>query len=500
MALTVGRVTTTSDRRSEAVPASAGGAAATAGVLSRPYRPFTLGIVSCVLLIAFEATAVNTAMPVAARSLHGIGLYAFAFSAFFTTSLLAMVFSGEWCDKRGPLAPLATGILLFGAGLVIAGTAGRMWTFIGGRAVQGFGGGLVIVALYVVVGRAYPERLRASVFAAFSASWVVPSIVGPAISGTVTENLGWRWVFLAIPVLILLPAAVMVPPLRRLEREQGSGRPGGKRPGARMDRRRILLSLTVAVGAGLLQYAGQHLELLGLVPALAGAAIMVPAVLRILPRGTLRAGRGLPTVVLLRGVAAGTFFAAESFVPLMLVTERGLTPTLAGLSLAGGGASWAAGSWVQGRPRMEPHRPRLLQLGFCLIALAIAGAGTALLPGVPAWIVACAWVVGGAGMGTVISSLSVLLMAQSAPEETGTNSASLQTSDSLGNVLLVALAGVLFAALGGGAAATAVTASGASVAGSGGQHPLAFGVIFIVMACGAAVGAVLAPRATVHRT
>ncbi len=449
MPLTVAGVTTTSDRRSDAAPASAESSAAP-GVLSRPYRAFTLGIVSCVLLIAFEATAVNTAMPVAARSLHGIGLYAFAFSGFFTTSLLAMVLSGEWCDKRGPLAPLTTGILLFGAGLLVAGTAGRMWEFIGGRAVQGFGGGLVIVALYVVVGRAFPERLRPSVFAAFSASWVVPSIVGPAISGAVTENLGWRWVFLSIPVLILLPGSVMVPQLRRLEVEQEAAAdgPSGRWAG-RMDRRRVLLALAVAVGAGLLQYAGQRLVPLSLVPAVLGAAVLVPAVLRILPRGTVRAGRGLPTVVLLRGIAAGTFFAAESFVPLMLVTERGLSPTLAGLSLAGGGASWAGGSWLQGRPRLEPYRGRLLQLGFCLTALAIAGAGTALLPGVPAWVVACAWVVGGAGMGMLISSLSVLLMAQSAPEDTGTNSASLQMSDSLGNVLLVGLAGVLFAALGG---------------------------------------------------
>jgi MFS family permease len=181
-------------------------------VLSRSYRALSVGIVSVVLLIAFEATAVGTAMPVAARELDGVGLYAFAFSGYFTTSLLGMVAAGQWSDRRGPLGALTTGIAAFAAGLLLSGTAGGMWLFILGRAVQGLGGGLVIVALYVVVGRAYPERLRPAIMAAFAASWVVPSVVGPLASGAVTEHLGWRWVFIGIPVLVVFPLALARPP------------------------------------------------------------------------------------------------------------------------------------------------------------------------------------------------------------------------------------------------------------------------------------------------
>lgn len=116
------------------IPADPGG-----GVLGSRYRSLTLGIVSVVLLLAFEATAVNTAMPVAARELDGLGLYAFAFSGYFTTTLFALVVSGQWCDRRGPLPPLFTGIAVFGAGLVVAGAAPGMWIFVAGRAVQGLG-------------------------------------------------------------------------------------------------------------------------------------------------------------------------------------------------------------------------------------------------------------------------------------------------------------------------------------------------------------------------
>ncbi|MFE6096841.1 MFS transporter [Streptomyces massasporeus] len=499
-----------------------------AGVLGAAYRALSVGIVSVVLLIAFEATAVGTAMPVAARELDGVSLYAFAFSGYFTTSLFGMVLSGQWSDRRGPLGPLTTGISSFGAGLLLSGTAGTMWVFILGRAVQGFGGGLVIVALYVVVGRAYPERLRPAIMAAFAASWVLPSIVGPLAAGTVTEQLGWRWVFVGIPVLVVFPLALALPQIRRrasgparhtaagsaaapgadlpvpAERTALADRPVTPDPGttgpaappadppATFDRRRIRLALGISLGAGLLQYAAQDLRPLSLLPGAVGVALLVPAVLGLLPRGTYRAARGLPSVVLLRGVAAGSFIAAESFVPLMLVTQRGLSPTLAGFSLAAGGGTWALGSWVQSRSRVEPYRERLTTVGMLLVAAAVAAAPSVLIESVPVWTLAVAWAFGCFGMGLVISSTSVLLLKLSAPEEAGTNSAALQISDGLSNVVLLSAGGAAFAALGGGAVSHTATQTS-------GSHPAAFTAVFLPMAAVALVGAWVSTRLREHR-
>ncbi|MEU6470452.1 MFS transporter [Streptomyces massasporeus] len=496
-----------------------------AGVLGAAYRALSVGIVSVVLLIAFEATAVGTAMPVAARELDGVSLYAFAFSGYFTTSLFGMVLSGQWSDRRGPLGPLTTGIASFGAGLLLSGTAGTMWVFILGRAVQGFGGGLVIVALYVVVGRAYPERLRPAIMAAFAASWVLPSIVGPLAAGTVTEQLGWRWVFVGIPVLVVFPLALALPQIRRrasgpprhtaagsaaapgadlpvpAERTALADRPVTPDPGTTdppadppvtFDRRRIRLALGISLGAGLLQYAAQDLRPLSLLPGAVGVALLVPAVLGLLPRGTYRAARGLPSVVLLRGVAAGSFIAAESFVPLMLVTQRGLSPTLAGFSLAAGGGTWALGSWVQSRSRVEPYRERLTTVGMLLVAAAVAAAPSVLIESVPVWTLAVAWAFGCFGMGLVISSTSVLLLKLSAPEEAGTNSAALQISDGLSNVVLLSAGGAAFAALGGGAVSHTATHTS-------GSHPAAFIAVFLPMAAVALVGAWVSTRLREHR-
>lgn len=426
------------------------------GVLSAPYRALTLGCVATVLLIAFEAMAVGTAMPAAAEALDGVSLYAFAFSAFFTTSLLGMSVSGQWCDRAGPLAPVLAGIGTFALGLLLSGTAQSMWVFVAGRAFQGVGGGLVIVALYVTVRLAFPERLRPAALAAFSASWVVPSMVGPVIAGTVTERLGWRWVFLGITVLVALPLVVLVPALRRA----ASGPPEGAAPA--LDRRRLRLAVAVAVGAGLLQYGGQEPRWISLAPVAVGLALLAPSAARLLPAGTFRLRRGLPSVIALRGVISAAYLSTQTFLPLLLVTQRDLSYTQAGLSLAASGASWAVGSWAQSRAWAEPHRFALVRGGTVLIALGVGTTPLVLLSAVPVWLPVLTLGVGAFGMGLVVSTVGVLVLRFSGPKEAGGNVASLQLCDSLANVVMLTTVGSLFATLGGDASAAAAHATEAA--------------------------------------
>ncbi|MGH8826415.1 MAG: MFS transporter, partial [Jiangellaceae bacterium] len=202
------------------------------GILGPEHRRLTIGIVATVVFIAFEAMAVATAMPKAVSDLDGLALYALAFSGFFTTSLVGMVASGEMCDRRGPKLPLLTGAAAFSVGLLVAGSAQAMWPFIGGRALQGLGGGFVIVALYVVVGRAYDESLRPRIFAGMSAAWVVPSIVGPLVAGLLADHASWRWVFLGIAPLVLLPIALALPSVTAVD---------GPPPGGAIERKRRTL-------------------------------------------------------------------------------------------------------------------------------------------------------------------------------------------------------------------------------------------------------------------
>jgi MFS family permease len=444
------------------------------GILTRTYRRLTFGIVSVILLIAFEGMAVATAMPVAVRDLDGLSLYAWSFSGYLAASLYGMVVAGEWCDRRGPLRPILVGSLTFVGGLVLSGLAPSMWPFIAGRAIQGFGGGLVIVALYVVVARAYPDVLRPRVFSALSAAWVLPAIVGPSVAGALAEHASWRLVFLGL-VPLVIPALLLVLP--GLHRYDGAADIVNARR-----RGRAWLAAAAAAGVAALQFAGVRLDMLAVFVGLAGFVLVAASVPRLLPPGTLRFGRGLPTVVAMRGVLAGAFFGAESFLPLMLVQERGVSATYAGLALTCGALGWALGSWYQGRPRLAMPRYRLIQAGAGFVALGIVMAVLVLIPQVPPVVAISAWTIGALGMGLGMSSISVLIFEYSPQEDQGANSAGVQLADALGSTTCIGLGGVIFA-----------------FAHARAADVVAFVFIFGAMAVLAALGAALAGRAGAPR-
>ncbi len=210
-------------------------------LLSPDYRALTIGAVSLASMIAFEYLAVATAMPTVARELHGLPLYALAFGASLAAGVVGLVVGGIWSDSNGPRGSVWQGVTWFVVGLAIAGLAPSMWALVAGRIVQGFGGGLLSVALYVVVGHCYPARLHPKMFGAFAAAWVLPSIIGPALTGFVVTQWSWRWIFLAI-ALLALPAALLVrPALTNLA--------SSPRAEAANSKRRILWALGAALGA-----------------------------------------------------------------------------------------------------------------------------------------------------------------------------------------------------------------------------------------------------------
>lgn len=249
----------------------------TPGVMSPQYRALTIGMVALITLVAFENLAVTTAMPTVAQALDGLYLYALAFGGPLASGVVGMVVSGTWSDLRGPTRPLWHGTAWFLGGLVIAGFAPSMEVLVAGRIIQGFGAGLLTVALYVVVGQLYPAILRPKIFAAFATGWVVPSLVGPAIAGLIVEHASWRIVFLAVPVLAIPAVFVMRPGLARGDRYD-------VRPG-RLWNKQTLWAVAAAIGVAALNYGGQQhgvLQIALLVVGLAAIAVFAP---KLLPRG-----------------------------------------------------------------------------------------------------------------------------------------------------------------------------------------------------------------------
>ena len=398
----------------------------------------TLGLLLVITLVAFEALAVATAMPTTAAALHGLALYSWGFTAFLGVSLVGVVDAGARTDRGGPAGVLVMGLVAFAVGLLVSGFAPSMPVFVLGRAVSGFGAGQIIVALYVVVARVYDDALRPRVFAAMSAAWVVPALVGPVIAGAVTENLGWRWVFLGLPPLIVLGFALLGPALRRLPP------PPVRRPGSGATRN-VAAAILLAVAVALVQSGGGSPSVASAVPAALGVALLVPPLRRLLPSGALRARRGLPAAIAFRGLLAGSFFGAEIYLPLALSTVHGLRPTLAGLPLTFGALGWSAASGLQGRLPAEADRVRLVRLGFGLIAAAVAALALVSVPAVPAALAVPLWTLAGAGMGFAMPTISLLTLALSPEREQGGNAASLQIADAVGSAVCIAAGAVIVA-------------------------------------------------------
>lgn len=409
-----------------------------ASILAPQHRTTTLGMVSLVALVAFEAMAVAAAMPTVARALDGLPLYALAFGVTLATSVVGMVVGGQWNDRRGPAAPLWSGLACFIAGLLLAGFATDMPTLLAGRLLQGLGAGAISVTLFVLAGRCYPQAMRPRLFAAFSAAWVVPSLLGPALSGWMVDTIGWRWVFLAVP-LAALPAAWMLRPALRGLHGQGDA--------TTAHRHRALRACGTATGLCLLYVGGQTPGIAALALLVPGTTLAFVGIRRLLPRGTLRAAPGLPSVIALRGAVCAAFFGTEAFLPLLLSRERGLSPLWAGIALSVGALGWSAGSQYQGHARNGWSRHRFLRVGTSAVFSGLVLTCAAAWPSVPVWFAILGWTVAGLGMGLISASLSMLALSMSAPGEEGANGSALQLCEATVVAGSMAIGGSLFAAL-----------------------------------------------------
>ena len=448
-----------------------------AGILRGPYLWVTVGTCALVFLAAFESLAVTTIMPLVSRELGGAALYALAFAGPLATGVIGMVAAGNWSDRRGPTAPLYTSVALFVLGLLIAGTSVSMPVLVAGRLVQGLGGGALTVSLYVLVARIYPGALHPKIFAAFSAAWVIPSLVGPFAAGVVAQVFSWHWVFLGV-VGLVIPALLMIAPVLR-----GLDKPAATPATPWAAGRLGWAALAAAAVLGLNLSAGVRVPgIPAASAALAVAAVGVAllAVRPLVPRGTLTARRGLPSVILTRGLASAGFFGAEVYLPYLLIEQYAFSPTFAGLTLTAGALSWAAASAVQGRLGARlPHRRAvgigaLMVLGAVVLALATAALNW------PAAVAIAGWISAGGGMGLLYPRLSVMTLALSTKENEGFNSSAMSIADSLGGALALATTGLVFAAF---------TTTAGSFAG-------VFGLAAVLAAAAAAV----APRVTAAKT
>ena len=396
-----------------------------------------MGLTLVVAASAFEALAVATIMPSTTAELGDLALFGWTFSAYLLANLIGISLGGSESDRTGTARVFAFGMLLFSGGLAIGGLAPSMGVIVGGRALQGFGGGLLSAAAYAAIAQSYPVDMQPRMLATLSSAWVIPGLIGPGIAGLIAEHSSWRWVFLGLVPLPLIAGALVIPALRALPIGAHTAEAGRAWPA---------LQLGLGAGAAL---AGMSLPqrlwlAIGLV--VAGGAFALRALSRLFPPGTLVARTGPPAAIASMALLNFAFFGTEAFVPLMLSRVRQAPVLLSGMALTAAAITWTVGAWLPVHVAGRVRRRILILFGLCILGLGIAASSSMLSPSLPVGWAVVAWAVSGFGMGLAFTTTSATILETAEPGRAGAASAALQLAQVLGAALATGVGGALVAA------------------------------------------------------
>jgi MFS family permease len=418
--------------------------AAPVGLFDPAYRALTIGLVSIVTLVAFESLAVVTVMPEVEADLGGLAWYGWVTTAFFLGTMTGIVFAGGQADRHGLARPYVIGLVLFATGLTIAGFAPSMPVLVLGRVVQGFGAGVVPAVGYVAIGRFYPVESRPRMFAVLSTAWVVPGVLGPALSERVAAWTNWRWIFLGLLPLVVAAGAAIVPTMMR--------RGAPTRAAAADDltvpwlRRPMVEALRVAAGTALI-VGGLTRGGWALTPMIAGGVLVgLWPLRRLTPPGTLVAARGLPSTVLSRGMVMFAFYGADAFIPYAVTNGKGASTFAGGVAVTSATLGWTGATWIQQRHIVRTGEAFFVRFSylFLMIGLVVV-AGSSAVESIPFWGIHLGAAIAGFGVGLGYSAHAQATLRVAEPERYGEATASLQLCDNLGVALGAGLSGAIVA-------------------------------------------------------
>jgi EmrB/QacA subfamily drug resistance transporter len=291
------------------------------------------GLMLVMLLASLDQTIVSTALPTIVGELGGLEHLSWVVTAYLLAVTVVTPLYGKLGDLYGRKRVLQGALALFLVGSALCGLAQGMSELIAFRAIQGLGGGGLMVSAQAAIGDVVPPRERGKWSGLFGAVFGVSSVAGPLIGGFLTTNVSWRWIFY---VNLPLGAAALV--------VLGITLPGKRE---RVERAidyvgTVLLAvalsaLVLATTLGGTSYGWGSPFIVGMgVLCVAATAAFLYAERRarepILPP-SLFANRVFSVTSAVGLVVGFALFGALTFLPLFQQVVRGDTPTQSGLQL-----------------------------------------------------------------------------------------------------------------------------------------------------------------------
>ncbi|MBX9389019.1 MDR family MFS transporter [Streptomonospora nanhaiensis] len=338
---------------------------------ARRLRPVFAGLLLGVMLGSLDQTIVATALPVIAGDLDGLSRLSWVVTSYILAATVVMPVYGKAGDLFGRKAALAGSLVLFLVGSGLAGAATDMVWLVVFRAVQGLGGGGLLIGAQALVGEAFPAAERGRRLGAVGAVIGLSAFAGPLVGGLLTDGLGWRWIFYVnLPVGAVALWLVLLAP--RPRRPEGV-RPRPDYPGAAL--------IVVASGAAVLvaTLAGGAPGLLD--PALLAATAAMAAALALFVAAERRAADPLLplrlfrdrdfTLVALVAVSVGAvMFGTAAYLPVFIQMVGEDSATASGVRLLPLVGGLLAGSVGAGRATSRPGRARWVLVAGAACSLA----------------------------------------------------------------------------------------------------------------------------------
>jgi EmrB/QacA subfamily drug resistance transporter len=430
------------------------------------------GLLLVMLLASLDSTIVATALPTIVGELGGVGRLAWVVTAYLLAQTVVTPLYGKLGDLYGRKRVLQSAVVIFLVGSALCGQARSLEALIAFRALQGLGGGGLMVSSMAAVGDVIPPRERGRYQGIFGAVFGLSSVAGPLIGGFFTTNLTWRWIFyinlpLGIVAMVVLAATLPANPERRRHRIDylGAATLAGALSG---------IILLTDLGGSTWPWASPQIVGMAVASALFLALFLWIETRAAEPVLPLRLFRNrIFSVSSAVGVVVGfAMFGSITFLPLFLQTVKGASPTGSGLQLLPVMGGMLVTSIASGQLISRWGRYRL----FPILGTAVMSVGLFLLARMrtdTSLVTASLYMlIVGMGLGMVMQVLVLAVQNSVDYEDLGVATSGATLFRSIGGSLGTAVLGAIFSARL-TEALTRVTPTGAHAVTGGGMDPSA---------------------------
>ncbi len=406
-----------------------------------------VGLMLSMLLAALNQMILSTALPTMVGELNGVDQMLWVITAYILAATIVMPVYGKLGDLIGRKSLLLLATAIFMAGSIVGGLAPGMNWLIFGRAIQGLGGGGLMILSQAIIADVVPARERGKYMGFMGAVFALASVAGPLLGGWFTEGPGWRWMFWINMPLGLIAMGVV---LRFLHL------PYRRRKRAKLDIAGMMLlaagtTALVLVGTwGGTEYSWGSTQILGLLALTAVSSVVFVLVERradepILPMSLFRERNFVLTTSggLLIGV---TMFGAIGYMPTYLQMVTGASATNAGLLMVPMMGGMLLTSIIAGQLVSKTGRYKWMPIAGAISVAAGLLLLSTIVPSTPVVLICLFLALMGIGLGLSMQIL-VLIVQNSFPNSVvGTATASNNFFRQIGASLGSAIVGSLFTA------------------------------------------------------